>query len=291
MEEQREENDLSKWFSTYGLITAERILGTFHIVLQQDELLMAIKSPFSFYNRILQIPLKNVLTGIVLQQANDYHVYVQKLFIDYLLSGESGKDEASQGASVRENIEEERNALVTLGEEYHKTKLEHDTLIATSQRALIMLTQNWTKALEVAIKRFETSFMRAGLENTKNMKQAINHGVVHCDLSENGPESFVDKINEILNVSLSSDLKVELREHLSELVGISNSFDSEMNSFFEKTKEMNGLANSYRTEFYNTILRVTELIKLLPDYKINPQQDQVNREMLYFDKSIGDTSA
>ena len=32
----------------------------------------------------------------------------------------------------------------------------------------------------------------------------------------------------------------------------------------------------------------TELIKLLPDYKIDPEQDAVNREPLYFDKSIGD---
>ena len=89
MDGEKADNELSQWFSTYGVITAERILGNYKINLAHTDLVGAIKSPFSFYHRLLQVPLKNVLNGIVLQQANDYHIYAQKLFIDYLLSGES----------------------------------------------------------------------------------------------------------------------------------------------------------------------------------------------------------
>ena len=93
MSDEKLENDISQWFSTYGVITAERILGRYQIQLPQTELVAAVKNPFSFYHKLVELPIRNVLNGIVLQQANDYHIYVQKLYIDYLLSGETSKDE------------------------------------------------------------------------------------------------------------------------------------------------------------------------------------------------------
>ncbi|HAU1956168.1 TPA: hypothetical protein F8S46_15140, partial [Legionella pneumophila] len=104
MDEIKKDDELSQWLSTYGTITAERILGRYNISLPQDEILEAINIPSSFYRHLLQIPLKNVLNGIVIQQASDYHVYAQKLLIDYLLSGESSKEPDSQGAGTRESL-------------------------------------------------------------------------------------------------------------------------------------------------------------------------------------------
>ena len=86
MAEERTENELSIWLSTYGLITAERILERYGIHLQHEDLLSAIKNPKNFYHQLLRIPLKNVFNGIILQQAQDYQSYGQKIFIDYLMS-------------------------------------------------------------------------------------------------------------------------------------------------------------------------------------------------------------
>lgn len=290
MDEELNDNDLVKWVSTYGVITAERILGKYQITLPQDELLGTLKSPVSFYHRILQVPLKNVLNGIVLQQANDYHVYVQKLFIDYLLSGETGKDETAQGASTRETMEHERNELVTLGEEYHSKKLEHDALIASSQLTLIKLTQKWNTALDSVVKKFAATLGSAGFDIKKTkIRQAINHAIVHCDLSDT-QSSIMNKISEILKESLTGDVKDKLMTYLTDLVTISNDSDSEMSEYIQKSKDIGEQARSYRARFYDTILRVTTLINLLPEYKINPEQDQINRELLYFDKSIGEVA-
>ncbi len=289
MDEQLNDNDLGKWFSTYGVITAERILGRYQLSLPQKELLTALKSPFSFYHRILQIPLKNVLNGIVLQQANDYHVYIQKLFIDYLLSGESGKDEASQGASLRESIDIERNQLVTDGEEYHSTQLDHEALIASSQKKLILLTKKWSTALDGAVSKIDSLLKKEGSSSKKSIvRQSINHAIVHCDLSTSNKTSIIGRMNELLNIPLSDDVKNQIMDELNEIVTISNSFESEMGEFFQRVKDINQQARTYRTLFYDTILRVVTLIKLLPDYKLNPEQDQINRELLYFDKSIGE---
>ena len=45
---------------------------------------------------------------------------------------------------------------------------------------------------------------------------------------------------------------------------------------------------SYRSQFYNIILRSTELINMLPDYYIDREKDQENRGQLYFDSNLGE---
>lgn len=278
------DNDLGKWFSTYGFITAERILSKFHISLPQEDLLDAIKSPNSFYHKILSIPIKNVLNGIVLQQANDYHVYVQKLFIDYLLSGESGKDAGSQGASVREQIEEERSKLLILGEEYHQKKVEHDALIASSQLALINITKSWNKEFEAAMKLFSTTLASAGIDVKKSVvRKAINHIMIHGVDKGKVTEAIASE----LNTSISDDLNDKLLAHLAGLISLSNDFTQNIQEFTQKTEQMAIDSRNFRTQFYDIILRTTALIKLLPDYRINMEQDKINREPLYFDKNIG----
>ncbi|EHL30159.1 hypothetical protein [Legionella drancourtii] len=292
MSEAKSEIASSKWFSTYGIITAERILGKYQIKLAQDELITAIKSPFSFYHKLLEIPLKNVLNGIVLQQANDYHIYAQKLFIDYLLSGENSKEEGAQGASTREAMENERQQLVLLGEEYHKNEGEHNNLIASSQAALIKITHEFNVALEQAVTMLATTLKNVGLADAKTKARlAIIHALIFCNLSEpqlqSNPFLFTEKMNEILKISFKEDIKEKIMENLSVLLNIVLNFDANVETFIERGKEMSVRANSFRSEFHDTIIRVMELIKLLPEYRIDLDQDAINREPLYFDKSIG----
>ncbi len=283
-------NELSQWFSTYGVITAERILGRYKVNLAQTELVAAIKSPYSFYHRMLRVPLKSVLNGIVLQQANDYHVYVQKLFIDYLLSGENSKGEEAQGATIRESIENERQQLVALGDEFHKVHGQHDYLIAASQASLIKVTQIFNMELEKALTALNDLLKNTGFSEKKSkIRQAINHALIYCNMVEvqNNQYIFIEKMNEVLNASLTEDLKGKIANILSEILLMDMDFDEQISDFIAQAEEVNRMANSYRNQFYETILRVVELIKLLPDYKIDPEQDAVNREPLYFDKSIG----
>lgn len=292
MSEENSEIASSKWFSTYGIITAERVLGKYQIKLASDELITAIKSPFSFYHKLLEIPLNNVLNGIVLQQANDYHVYAQKLFIDYLLSGENSKEEGAQGAGTREGMENERQQLVVLGEEYHRIEGEHNSLIASSQAALIKITQEFNAALEQAVTLLTTTLNNAGLTDAKTkVRPAIIHALIFCDLSDPQLQSnqflFTEKMNDRLKISLKEDLKAKIMENLSAVLKIILNFDECVETYLERAKEMTVHANSFRSQFYDTIIRVMELIQLLPEYKIDLDQDAINREPLYFDKSIG----
>ncbi|WP_131794543.1 hypothetical protein [Fluoribacter gormanii] len=290
MNGEQADTELSNWFSTYGVITAERILGRYKVNLAQSELVEAIKSPYSFYHRMLRVPLKNVLNGIVLQQANDYHVYTQKLFIDYLLSGENSKGEEAQGASIREDLENERQQLVTLGDEFHNVHGQHDYLIANSQAALIRLAQIFNTELEKAITAMSTLLKSTGISEKKSkIRRAINHALIYSNILDvqNNQFLFIEKMNEILKISLTEDLEKKMVMVLSEILQIDMDFDEQISDFVAQTEELSRAANSYRTLFYETILRVVDLMKSLPDYKIDPEQDAINREPLYFDKTIG----
>ncbi|CEG57018.1 hypothetical protein [Legionella fallonii] len=293
MNEKKTADEINQWFSTYGVITSERILGTYQIVLPQSELLAAVKSPFSFYHQLIQVPLKNVLNGIILQQANDYHVYAQKIFIDYLLSGESGKPPEAQGAHTRESIEEERKQLVIIGEEFHQKQTAHDSLIANSQSVLIKIAKEWKVIMESAIRLTSTTLKNNNLDIKRSViRRAVTHALVFCDLTspqiENDKYAFVNKMNQVLRLNLSEQLKEQIAHNLSDLINFTINFNSKISSFFERADELTQNALSYRTLFYEAILRVTELIKLLPEYKIDPIQDEANRESLHFDKTIGE---
>ncbi|BCA95521.1 hypothetical protein TUM19329_18820 [Legionella antarctica] len=293
MEDKQIDEELSQWFSTYGMITAERILGTYQINIPQTELLEAIKNPFSFYHWILKVPLKHVMNGIVLQQANDYHVYVQKLFIDYLLSGETAKGEEAQGALTRESLENERKELVTLGDEFHHKQLAHDSLIASSQSVLRKITKEWSGALETGIKMASNTLTNSNFDVKKSLiRRGVTHALIHCDLmrsdSIDNKYLFIEKTNEIVKAVLTQELREKLLQNLSDLFNSIINVSSAIREFLERVNEISEQARSYRSQFFDTIIRVNELIKLLPEYKIDPVQDMINREPLHFDKTIGE---
>jgi hypothetical protein len=282
------ENELSKWFSTYGLITAERILGKYNLKLSQAELLQAINKPNSFYHGLLQVPLKNVLNGIILQQANDYHVYAQKLFIDYLISGESGKPPESPGASSRETMEEERKKLVAIGDEFHQLELNHNQLIALSQSSLIKLTKEWRDSLQVASKQLSTIAVNM---NDDAITDAINSVFIQFDLKDltiGNSESFIVQLLMKLSLQENQTQKEKIEQLIQPLMTKTLAVKDILNEFITRVSQLNDDAKEYRTKFYDSILRTIEIIRYMPEYKIDPEQDQINRESLHFDKSIGE---
>ncbi|MBA2648488.1 MAG: hypothetical protein H0U75_02625 [Legionella sp.] len=281
-----------QWLSTYGLITIERILGRYQIRLSPDKLSSVIKNPNSFYNIILQIPLKLVLTGIVLQQAFDYYVYAQKLHIDYLLSSDSVIQEESPGEYTRESLEEERLKLQTFGEDFQQLKITQNVLIAHTQAALIELAKLWKTQLNKAIHSMHKYLRNAGFDtHIALVTVALEHALIHSDLKTTQINSqrylFIDKLNELLKISITHEVKENILNELSSLIQFSINLEEELSDFSAQTKELNESARYYRNLMHDAILTAVELLKLLPEYKINQEQDLINKEILYFDKTLG----
>jgi hypothetical protein len=125
-----------EWLSTYGILTAERILERFKIKLPQDKLLKTLNDPNSRYYHLLTMPLKNIFNGILINQVHDYQVYIQKLFIDYLLEKKQSAEDQT-GTHAEEELKLKQEELIHLGETFDKRTQAHRQLISDSQAWLI----------------------------------------------------------------------------------------------------------------------------------------------------------
>ena len=217
------DSDYAKWFSTYGSLTAARVLEHFGIKFQHEALVAALKNDDGIYAKILRVPMMNILNGIIFQQGYDYQVYAQKLFIDYRLSPEYAKEPDMPGANTRENLNEQYNQLSELSNTFNEQQLTHYRLISDSQMWLI---------------------------------QAISQ-------LQNPSEDLV---------FLEKDPLFE--EKLTQFLGLAMDV---LSSF-----------RSYRTQFYNMILRITESLMHLSDYQFDVDRTAKERELLFFDDKIGD---
>ena len=131
-----EEN--ATWYSTYGLVTVERIFDSLGISLSQEDLHTVSTSMLSPYYQLLQVPLKNIFNGILISQATDYREFAQKMLVDYLLSGAANlAADANKPEGTRLHLENMRTGLMESGEQFDLLQFEHYRLINESQNALI----------------------------------------------------------------------------------------------------------------------------------------------------------
>lgn len=288
MSEEQERNELSSWLSTYGLITAERILETYKIKLLPEELIESIKNPKSIYHRLLKIPLKNVFNGIILQQAHDYQVYAQKLFVDYLMSGENSKPEEAPGGYTREEIENVRKILVGMSDNFQQSETIHLQFIADSQKELMQKALQWQKEFTGVVKEISTTLKSRGFDkSTEIIKRVLNALLVHPE--QLGPKGEVwGRAERIFGESLSSELRQVYIDQIKNLAGIDAEVDNYLANYISNSNEIGSNMRGWRMDFYDIILRVTELMKQLPEYHSDQAQTLENQESLHFDTNIGE---
>ena len=137
MAEKEKDNGYSMWYSTYGTLTTQRVLERLGIRLPHDEFIKAVKDVDGIYYQVLRVPMMNIFNGIIYQQAYDYQVYAQKLFIDYRLSPEFAKEADSPGGGIRADLDELYDRLLEQGKAFNEELFVHYRLISESQLSLI----------------------------------------------------------------------------------------------------------------------------------------------------------
>lgn len=273
--------------SSYGLVTAERILDRLHIKVAPDLVKQALEHQQSFYYLILKIPLKNVMNGIVIQQANDYYVYLQKLFIDYLLSPEAGRGPEEQGANTREQLEEERRKLEVMNEAFQKLVLDHNNFISMTQSILLTISGEWKDVHNELLKDLKKNAKQLSLTAKEEVLELVIARICAlCDLKKTR-EGDATEMLEVMKTALADEKASELFSCFENMLEFMINFEECIDAFTEQVETLNRLACVHRQEFYDTILRIIDLLQLLPEYRIDPLKDQLNKESLYFDNTIG----
>lgn len=289
MSEEHVDQESPTGFSTYGLITIERLLAYYSIRLAQDDLLTALKTSDTFYHQLIRLPLRNVFNGIILQQARDYQLYAQKLYIDYLVSGESGKDPAAPGASVREDIENERNALIQLGEEFHALESKQNKVIAESQTLLVQHASDWSAALQQVIQAIAKPLQKEGIRlGNDKIAQIIFSLLVQYNLLQepDGKQLNWSKAESVAGMPLTAETKAIFTHEMQELQRFNINSNAQMGNLDAEIAAMNEEAKRFRSQFHEAILRANNLLKLLPDYQVDAAQNEANRQELNFDPEL-----
>ena len=131
------------WYSTYGLVTLERVFGLLNVHFKQEELHTISRTPKSPYHQLIAVPLKYILTGIIMSQANDYREFTQKLLVDYLLSGAANlPPEQTKPEGIQLELELMRQKVIDASEQFDMLQFEHYRLINESQRNAIETAKN-----------------------------------------------------------------------------------------------------------------------------------------------------
>lgn len=292
MTEETIPNDLSQWLSTYGVLTSNQILERFNIHLESDELLPALKDPLNFYHQLLIIPLKNVFNGIILQQAEEYQLYAQKLFIDYLLSGESEKEESLPGANTRDDLEQERIKLMALGENFSQIEFSNQQLISDTQAELIKVSHQLQNLLKITSKKVNEILKSSNIVKEdaliqKAIRKAITPHSKFDQVALSASSVLWVGMSDVLAISLTDELRQKLGEVLVDFADPKQDIEQTLAIYRERAADISISLRSYRRQFYDIILRVTELMNLLPDYHPNMAQIEINRASLHFDPNIG----
>ncbi len=137
MQKKNGDQHFEAWFSTYGLLTVERILEYLSIKLPHDEVVRLLSGTHHVLHRVINVPLLNIFNGIIFQQSYDYQVYAQKLMIDYRLSPEYAKDPESPGANIRSDLNDQYEQLLSLVKAFTDHQYKHYQIISESQSYLI----------------------------------------------------------------------------------------------------------------------------------------------------------
>lgn len=196
------DEEQSTWYSTYGLVTLERIFALLNIHFKQEELHTISRSPKSPYYQLLQVPLKCLFNGIIISQANDYREYAQKVLVDYLLSGAANlPPEQTKPEGVQFELELMRQNVIASSEQFDLLQFEHYHLINNSQRQAIetahtlpvprVLIDN-SKGAE--IQAMMLSFLKQAEDvnqKAKNFRKQFQETILRCrELLDSVPEYF-----------------------------------------------------------------------------------------------------
>lgn len=290
MNEQIEKNELSLWLSTYGLLTAEQMLESYGIKLDHDDLKRAINNPDCFYHKILLVPFKNIFNGIIFQQVHDYQVYIQKVFIDYYLSGETSKENESPGASTREDLEAEHNRLIEMNNLFHQEEADQAALFSESQNYLSEHLKVWFKALLLILTEAKNNLAANGIEVSDQLLLSCFNLLIICEKNGTLGNEDWQLMEQRFGQKIPDTLRAEFLKVIGSIDASYASLREGLELFIDRGKAIGINVRRFRSDFYDLILRVNELIRLLPEYTFDQVQDEKNRSSLYFDTRIGEST-
>ncbi len=290
MEKEQHRISVVDWFSTYGVITAQRVLEQYDIRLEKNELLYALTNTDVYYHQLLIMPLYNVLNGIILNQVRDYQSYAQTVFIDYLLSPDAD-NENEQNIAARESLEELRQKLLDKNSSVDDIYNQHINLIAKCQAVLIEKTAVSNERLFVCSQQITKQFAEISIhKKDEDVFQALVILVAYYDYKKaQEAEISWTVIASILQIELTSHVKKIFKKAVDDLFPSILQLGEELTAYIDTIKSLANVLREMRSNFRAFIIEIHNAMLYLPSYIERDSTSQMNLEKLQFDAEIGES--
>lgn len=267
-----------EWLSTYEALTLERLLEHYRFPLHKAALLVLWSNKSGLIYPLLQVPLAFVFNGIVMQQGKDYAAYLQKLYIDYLISGQSALEPQSQASNSKEDLETLRQEHLALQTDFDAFCTKHLTQVAAAQTFIRGAFSRW---LEQVRARWQELYDLKGLITRCSWADFESHMRNACpyfDLSANAfSQDFSDPRLEEWGIHAE-----ELHATMLRFSEIDGSIEPKREEFYAMGQEMRQQFLAYRQQFHDAIVSVQLLLSQIPGYHPDKNQWEINKEQLLF---------
>lgn len=270
MEEEKQQDELEGLLSTYQWVTVGRVLSRYGLSLPETAVMTLLRAKTSFYYQLLRIPLTHILNGIILGQAHEYQLFLQKLFVDYLISGEADRSEEEQGQDTRESIETQRQSMLALTGEFEAAERAHENLITESQQVIMAFMDEFIQILEKVRSQF------TGL--SLNACHDLFLDAEGFQIQEAAWTRFEKASGQILTAEQRTTLQALFQDlDTSALLA----------DYGPKVEQSRATLHQFRKQFYEKIAETQEELDKISAYPVDEHQEAENLARLKFDPDIG----
>ncbi len=278
--------------TTYQWIILSRVLSSYGFNLSNEGKSTLMRNQHSWIYCCLAPELDLFVVDLILDQVQAYRIYLDKLLAEYLISGlaneekkEEGDAEAEvsvSGQSSKALIEEVRLKALERSEHLHQwvetlrqtkdlIREELKNRVSQFKNELRVAAEAWFKAQPEPM-TFESSIwldVWADAQNFQVSPAALTHlaSLLDQNMNDNQKQSLIQ-----IYASLESSIKAI--EEVSE-------------KFHQQVEQLRYEINSYRSDYYESIVELQKNLMALPGFKFNEVLNAEARGQLHFDSQLG----
>src|SRR3990167_2244197 len=272
--------------STYQWVTVGQLLETYGIKLPEAYVIELLNKKTSFFYLMLKVPAINVLCGIIVDQVKTYKIFIQKLFVEYLVSGADDVEE-SMGSETRNQIEAARKGMLILGGAFEELELDRETLILDSQRKLQAWMNNFIGSIKQTRLDLQVKINSVTQEEVKISLVDLYHLYVDAD-NFSVVEDAKTRFWKAINVESTSELEQILQTSIYKIKNTEEALNQILTSYHDKADQLRERLIQMRKKFYTAIEGVQALLNQVPGFKVDEVEDARNRSNLIFDTKLGE---
>lgn len=280
----------SVFSSTYARMTAERLLDGLGVHLSREGLSSALQNRASFFEKLLTVPYKNILNGIILDQIHEYQVYIQKLFVEYFMSElASANHQGQEGEDTRRQVADCQLHLESLNEQLPRLHESHLKLIAKTQLELM----NFVKEINhVALQLFEELLKdnQMLLDKKNQFTKEIYQSIARLSMSDdNINDHFYQILAQQVNITMTETLRNQLVATFN-VEGLINTLSKQIEENIHSIDKMHSQFCFMRNHLYDAIVTLQGALSMLPGKFLETSEVVADKTTLHFDRFLGETN-